>query len=1083
MRKEAYMEELGKKDIEDILALTPMQEGMLFHYLKDPGSEYYFEQLNLKISGEIDADIFEKAWNFVIQTNEMLRAVFRWEKVEQPIQIILKEHRLQPRYFDLSEKDNRLKKNSLEKIKAKDRKEKFDLREIPFRITLCKVEADKYEMIISNHHILYDGWSNSIILGDFFCAYNDLIEGKLLKPKVKTKFKEFVKWLKDQDTKKQEEYWNEYLKGSGPGLDRAVPRKRKKGKELKNTDHHKFKFPAELKTKLDAFIKCYNITTASFLYGVWGVLLQNYHSSDDIAFDATVSGRSASTGIKGIENLVGLFINTLPMRVQTVPNEKAADFLSRMYRMVQEWAEFENSSPLPVREILDKCHKGSLFDSVVVIENYPLDSLTVRETAPLSLHSFSIVERTFYDLTVIITPLNGIEFNITYNNDLFDQTVISRLSNHLVSIAAEMVTHPGKALSEIEVWMGEEREKFLASIRTGRETETEKVEIAYTAPRDEVEEKVAAVWSEILNIDRDVVGIDNNFFDFGGHSLKASLVAAALHREFNVKVPLVEVFRRPTIRELAGYIKRAPGDTHTPLKPAGEAPYYPLSSVQKRMVAVQQMDPESTAYNVTSVMTIEGPLDKNRLEETFRNLLRRHESLRTYVEFIDGEPFQAIHAPDDVPFAIDFCNSATEGTKGKGGTEKIEEIHNSKFIIQNSFIRPFDLSGLPLLRVLLVPLEAEKHLLVLDMHHIITDSVSMAVFINEFSALYKGEPLSPLKYQYKDFACWQNDRMQSGALKPQEEYWLKEFSGELPVLNLSTDFPRPSIQSFAGDRLSFYLEENIIRQLRRLAEQTGATLFMTLLAVLNILLSRYAGQEDIIVGTTVAGRDHTDLQNIVGLFIETLALRNSPTGYKSFGEFLQEVRTNTLNAFENGAYPFRELMRKVGDAADVSRNPLFNVMLVVQNIDMVPVEIEGLTFTPVDFHRMVSKVDFTLEVFENETGVRFDLEYCTALFRQETMERLAVHFTNILNEVVNRPGVLLSEIDMLSDRERDRLLDEFSGNKDENPEGMHLKVHRLFEKQAELTPDHIAVVYEGKRLTYRELNEKADALSKVVQDL
>ncbi len=1077
------MEKLNPKKIENILALTPPQEGMLFHYLQDPRSQLYFEQLSLEISGEISVDHFKKAWNAVTANNEMLRTVFHWEKLETSTQIILKEHQCNVIFYDLSDKDSHRKKTALEEIKNKDRHEGFDLHRVPFRVILCKLAEKRYEVIISNHHILFDGWSTGIILREFFRAYRESSKGAIFIPAVKPAFKEFVKWMRTQDTVKQEEYWNRYLKGFAPGPDRPVTRK---GKKIKNTADYKFKFPGELKTQIDVFIKGHHLTTASFLYSVWGVLLQNYHSRGDIIFDATVSGRSASAGIKGTADMVGLFINTLPMRIQTAAHETAGDFLSRMCRMVQEWTEYENSSPLPVREILDKCRQENLLDSVVVIENYPLDRLTAGETAPLSLHSFSIVERTFYDLTVIITALDGIEFNITYNSDRFDRTVISRLGNHLVSIAAGMVTYPDRAVWEIDIWEGEEKETFLSALCTAREPEPEEVETAYTAPRDEVEKKLVEVWCEILNIDRDAIGIDHNFFDFGGHSLKASLLAAALSREFNVKVPLVEVFRRSTIRELAGYIKRAPGDTSTPLKPVDEEPYYPLSSAQKRMFALQQIDPGSTAYNVTSVMTIEGPLDKNRLEETFRHLLQRHESLRTSFEYIDGDPVQAIHAPDDVPFTIDYYNSATEGTEGTeaGGTRSPKGHGNSPFDIGIiSFIRPFDLSGVPLLRVLLVPLEPGKHLLVLDMHHIITDGVSMDIFIKEFSALYKGEELPPLKYQYKDFACRQNDRLQSGTLKPQEEYWLKELSGELPVLNLPTDFPRPSIQSFAGDRLSFYLEESIVRSLRRLAGQTGATLFMMLLAVLNILLSRYAGQEDIIVGTTVAGRDHMDLQNIVGLFIETLALRNSPAGNKSFREFLQEVKTNTLNAFENGAYPFRELMRKVGDAADVSRNPLFNVMLIVQNIDMTPVKIEGLTFTPVDFHRMVSKVDFTLEVFENETGIRFDLEYCTALFRKETMERLTLHFTNILNEVINRPGVLLAEIDMLGGGERNRLLDEFSRGEYENPEGMELKVHRLFEKQAELTPDHIAVVYEEKRATYQELNEKADALSNVIQGL
>ncbi len=1062
------MKKLVKKKIGDILALTPMQEGLLFYYLENPGSPNYFEQLSLILSGEIEVQHFQNAWNIVIETNEMLRTVFRWEKLEKSSQIILKEHKCKVIFFDLSDKDGSQRKTALEEIKEKDRRETFDLHQVPFRIILCKLAEREFEMVISSHHILYDGWSNGIILKEFFNAYRASAKGEILTPPVKSGFKEFVKWIKRQDIAKQEKFWESFLKEFDPQPGGPAYKKRKKNRGARNTANERFQFPGELKNRLDHFIKSRNLTPALLLYSAWGVLLQRCHSTDDIIFDVTVSGRSASTAIKGIENMVGLFINTLPLRIQTLPGETVSSFLYRMHHILQRWSEFENSFPLPIREILDKCRKESLFDSVVVIENYPLDNLTAGDTAPLSLRSFSIIERTLYDLTVIITTLDRIELNITYDNGLFGRTVISRLSNHFFSIVEEMVTHPEKAASEIGVWAEGEKETFLEHIRSVREREPG-VEIEYTAPRDGVEEKLVEIWSEILNIDRGVIGIDHNFFEFGGHSLKASLLAAALHRDFNVRVPLAEVFQRSTVRELAVYIKQAPEEAHMSLKAAGERTYYLLSSAQKRMVALQQMDPGSTAYNVTVVMAIEGPLDKDRLEETFRHLLRRHESFRTSIKIISGVPVQEIHRQVDFDLSKIFWPPGAPVVSGGG--------------ILKEFIRPFDLSSAPLLRVLLAPLEPGKHLLVLDMHHIITDGVSMAIIIKEFSALYKGESLPPLKRQYKDFAHWQNERLQSGVLKPQEGYWLKEFSGELPVLNLPTDFPRPAIQSFAGDRLTFSLGENITQPLRRLLEQTGVTLFMTLLAVLNILLSRYTGQEDIIVGTTIAGREHIDLQNIVGLFIETLVLRNSPVGNKSFREFLQEVKTNTLNAFENGAYPFRELMRQVGDAVDVSRNPLFNVMFIVQNVDMDPIKIEGLTFTPVDFQRMVSKVDFTLEVFENETEIRFDLEYCTALFREETIERLALHFTNILGEVVNRPGVLLSKIDILDGRERDKLLEEFNGRDYEKPEGVYLKVHQLFEKQAKLTPGHIAVVYKENRSTYRELNEKAEALSKIIQGL
>jgi surfactin family lipopeptide synthetase A/fengycin family lipopeptide synthetase D/gramicidin S synthase 2 len=526
---------------------------------------------------------------------------------------------------------------------------------------------------------------------------------------------------------------------------------------------------------------------------------------------------------------------------------------------------------------------------------------------------------------------------------------------------------------------------------------------------------------------------------------------------------------------MAGFLEHASigmdGGKYLPLQAVEQKEFYPLASVQQRMYALRQLDPDSTAYNVSSAMMVEGGLDRGRLEGVFKALIRGHESFRTSFQIVDGEPVQKIH--ENVEFSVQYkdnisvCDELTI-------TDNIED-----------FVRPFDLSRAPLLRVGLVKTGEATHLLLLDMHHIITDGLSMDLFIKEFMALYKGEgeTLPRLTHRYKDFAQWQTDRLKSGELKALEDYWLSELSGELPVLDLQTDFPRPAIRSFAGHRLSFCLEDRLTRGIKKLAEETGTTFFIVLLAALNVLLARYTGQEDIIVGTTVAGRGHADLRRIVGLFIETLALRNYPGGSRIFKDFLKEVGDNTLNAFENEAYPFRELMKQVGDPNEVSRNPLFSVMLIVQNIDMAPLEIEQLTFTPVAYHSRDFKVDLTVEVFETETPVRVDLEYCTALFREDTVSRLAGHFVNILKDVIDGPEIPLSEIAMLSDSEVRRLLEDYAGEGGQIPGTDAVRVHQLFENQARQSPADIAVVYKETQFTYEELNERAAALSDIIKEL
>jgi polyketide synthase PksJ len=451
------MERLNKENIEDILALTPMQEGMLFHYLNDPESDYYFEQLSLEISGNIDKEIFEKSWNFVIKTNEMLRVVFRWEKVDNPVQIILKEHQLHPRYHDFSEKAANDGQNQLEETKVKDRKEKFDLQNVPFRVTLCKFEKGKYVMIISNHHILYDGWSNAIILKEFFQYYDDFVRKKPSIIPVKTKFKEFVKWLKNQDRQGQEKFWQFNLAGfSSPG-ERSI--KKSEVRESKNTNTYDTGLEAAEKTKLEFFINNQKITLASFFYCAWGLLLQRYHNCDDVIFGTTVSGRSAP--LTGIEDMVGLFINTIPFRVQTFPHETVKDLLHRSIQVLQNREPYEHTPLVNIKAYCDVNPQDEFFDSIVIIENYPLDRPIMQQNSNLSVVSFSMNEMTNYDLSLEIRVGDELKCSVTYNKDVFTDESIIRLMGHFEHIATDIAENPGKIIAGIEILPGDEKNQLL----------------------------------------------------------------------------------------------------------------------------------------------------------------------------------------------------------------------------------------------------------------------------------------------------------------------------------------------------------------------------------------------------------------------------------------------------------------------------------------------------------------------------------------------------------------------------------------------------------------------------------------------
>ncbi|MDO8225210.1 non-ribosomal peptide synthetase [Bacillus cabrialesii] len=578
----------------------------------------------------------------------------------------------------------------------------------------------------------------------------------------------------------------------------------------------------------------------------------------------------------------------------------------------------------------------------------------------------------------------------------------------------------------------------------------------YTAPRNVTEMKLAQLWEDVLK--NGPVGIHDNFFDRGGHSLKATALVSRISKEFDVQMPLKDVFAHPTVEGLASVIREGTDSPYEAMKPAEQRETYPVSSAQKRIYVLQQLEDGGTGYNMPAVLELEGKLNPERLDRAFKELIKRHESLRTSFEQDEGgEPVQRIY--DKVPFAL---QTAVLG-------EQTEQEAAA------AFIKPFDLSRAPLFRAQIVKVSDKRHLLLVDMHHIISDGVSVNILIREFGELYNNRTLPALHIQYKDYAVWQDGYKKGDAYQTQETYWLKQLEGELPVLDLPADHTRPPVRSFAGDKVSFTLDQEASSGLHKLARENGSTLYMVLLAAYTALLSRLSGQEDIIVGSPIAGRPHKDLEPILGMFVNTLALRTRPEGGKPFVQYLQEVRETALEAYEHQDYPFEELVDKLGVTRDMSRNPLFDTMLVVQNNDYEPLHLHNLQMKPAEVSHLVSKFDLTLQASEGDGNIHFLFEYSTALFEKTTIERWASHLTNVLRIIGKNPEVTLNRIDTLTQEERNQLLNEFNTGKANQYEEQ--TISQLFEQQAARTPKASALVIGDKTLTYQELDEWSNGIA------
>jgi len=564
----------------------------------------------------------------------------------------------------------------------------------------------------------------------------------------------------------------------------------------------------------------------------------------------------------------------------------------------------------------------------------------------------------------------------------------------------------------------------------------EEIEKEIIAPQNEIQLKLTRIWAEILSIQTDRIGIDDNFFEMGGHSLRATILVSKIHRDFNVNLPLGEIFKSQTIRKLSAQIKEAVNDQFTPIQPTPKKDYYKLSSAQKRLYFLQFLYKDNIAYNLPYIVLLEGKLDTSHFKNTFTLLIQRHESLRTSFEMIEKEPAQIIH--DKVNFEIEYF---------QGGTDTKKKI--------TQFIRPFDLSSTPLIRTGLIEQSNSENILMVDMHHIISDGVSYSILMQDFITIYKNNIPPPLKLQYKDFSEWQNSPNQKDAIDKQKTFWINQFYGDIPLINLPLDFERPVFQNFTGSTISFEIEKEEITSLKALSLKEGTTIFTTLLAIYTIFLSKLSNQEDIVIGTPTAGRLHSDTQNIIGNFVNTLALRNYPVKEKRFIDILHHVKNNVLGAFENQDYPFEELINQIKVNRDKSRNPIFDLLFVLQNIDKPAGGIPGLNLKSFNYETTYSKFDLTLLINETQDNLFFSFEYATRLFKETSIKKFIKLFKRIVPSLLTNIEQKICEIEFVPAEEKRRILIEFNNTKAQYP--FNKTLHSLIVQQAELIPDQIAL--------------------------
>ncbi len=589
----------------------------------------------------------------------------------------------------------------------------------------------------------------------------------------------------------------------------------------------------------------------------------------------------------------------------------------------------------------------------------------------------------------------------------------------------------------------------------------------WRVPVTPLQQQVAAIWAAILGVER--VGLNQHFFELGGHSLLAMQVVSRIRQTLSLEVPLKAVFEHPRLEAFVAAMQaqESPSPTAPALLPAGRVQPLPLSYAQERQWFLWQLEPHSAAYHIPSALRLKGQLDLAALQRSFDSLLARHESLRTHIRQDHDGAVQVIEPPMSLPITQADADEAQLNAR-----------------VQALIAQPFDLQQGPLLRVTLLRLAADEHVLVLVQHHIVSDGWSMQLVVEELVQLYAGYSqgqdvqLPALPIQYADYAVWQRSWMDAGEKQRQLAYWRELLGGEQSVLELPFDHQRPAVQSHRGARLAFELTPELTQGLKALAQQQGVTLFMLLLASFQTLLHRYSGQEEIRVGVPIANRNRSETERLIGFFVNTQVLKADVHGQMSVEQLLQHVRQRALQAQAHQDLPFEQLVEALQPERSLSHNPLFQVMFNHQtDVGQAQVQhqLPGLRVEGLDWDSKTAHFDLDLDIQESTEGIWATLGYAQDLFEASTVQRMARHWQNLLQGMVANPRQQLSQLSLLDATEQQQILQLW--NRTESGFSAERLVHELFADRARETPDAVAVKFDTQTLSYGELDRQANRLA------
>jgi amino acid adenylation domain-containing protein len=1060
-------------EIENISRLTPLQLGMYFLYASNSDAKAYHWQYGCDLFGELDVKKYKESFGELVRRHGILKTIIRDDIAAEPLQIQLKEIKPDFRFMDVSLNDEEYNEGLIKKLIQEDLDDKFNLSEKPpLRLTLIRLNEHHYYRLWSNHHIILDGWSTGIVLNELEKIYLEKLAGLDSKNESKSDFSAYLSWLDSYDVSSSKTYWHGYLNGI-QNIVEINPDKNSLGKFV----HKDFSFniPIETVSQLKEFLSQNQITLNVAVHFFWALILSKHSNDRDVVFGSIVSGRPPE--IEGIDQVVGMFINAIPVRI--ILNEDQS-LLNQLKQFQQSFYDSMPHHYVNLGDITSATVPGkTLINNILTFEKESDDSIdfTSDLETPYQIKNEYVFESTNYNLNFIVKPINGLLFHIKYNFSSYSEEKIIQLAADWKTVFTALLDEPDATLQEVKLIedVANTGVQEISSLSSDSKLSLSNDSTSANPKENQNNkwiESLKELYAEVLDCEVNKIEVEKGFFEMGGHSINAIKILSKLRKHLGLKVNYSSFAKSNRIIDLADILKQADKNELPEITKIENSETYDVSPSQRRMWLLSQLENSGNAYNVYWGFRIQGSFDKKLFEKAILKFIQRHEILRTvYREDSNGKLKQVILNHESPLFNI-------------SNHPQFKSIEERSSFITDIIDRPFDLKTGPVIRNYILDGENYTEWFIV-LHHIVTDDHTYTILIREISFLYneliKGNEnsLPFLEFQYKDYASWINTLNSTSFFKKEIDFWKNKLEGKITSLNIPTEVSRPKTYLNNGKSAIHKIDFKTTHSLRNFAKDANTTLFSVLLTYLKIVLKAYSNQDSITIGIPLTARLLSQLEEQVGYYLNAVPILTEVDDDDKIEGLLNTVNANVFEAFSHGNISFDDLINELNLSRDMSRNPIFDVWAdyhhhnssKTQGFNLLDCSIEEIKE---EYFNRPTKFDLTFVFVDDGENLDLHFEYNSTIYSEEIAKNIISSYLHVLLKYAEKTSERIGNVNCISNDQMDSMNQIFKSSDIYNVSNTIIDV---FYKTVDENLDNVAVSTKNIKLTYRELNELSNSLA------